>query len=374
MNVIIIGGGVIGTVLTHLFSLRGVNVTLINSGLQKPRFPLIHSKLLRFPEDIRLARISEDVYMELSRELRVDVLRPMESITIIPEACYNDALHIMSMWYEVGAKVRVISDVHEYGLKRVNDQEIYIFSTNGDNFVNYLSLMNRVHKIDGVNYINGTATIKFSDHDVRVLINDNELKGDYVILASGAWNSIMIRNAGLNVPLLPYKCQAAAFISRGISTIVYDYVLNIYVRPLGLRIDNALNKLGLSIIVGGDGNSKVTEPGRDRGVDREFLNEVRGKVRARLGRVLLIGSRFGYCEITPDMRPVVGTVGSENLLLIGGFNGYGAEVGPALALAVVNYVISGSWPDYARPYLIDRFGNNWPSTWDIGVEAHELCV
>ncbi len=185
MNVIIIGGGVIGTILTYLFSLRGVNVTLINSNLQKPKFPLIHSKLLRFPEDIRLARISEDVYMELSRELRVNVLRPMESITIIPAACYNDALRIMDTWREARAKVRVINDVHEYGLKRVNDQEIYIFSTNGDNFVNYPLLMNKVHKIDGVNYISGTAVIKFSDHDVRVLINGDELRGDYVILASG---------------------------------------------------------------------------------------------------------------------------------------------------------------------------------------------
>ncbi|WP_054857749.1 hypothetical protein [Vulcanisaeta sp. JCM 16159] len=70
---------------------------------------------------------------------------------------------------------------------------------------------------------------------------------------------------------------------------------------------------------------------------------------------------------------MIGTI-NDGLLLIGGFNGYGAEVGPALALAVTNYVLDGSWPDYARPYLIDRFGGNWPSTWDIDTEAHELCV
>ncbi len=61
-------------------------------------------------------------------------------------------------------------------------------------------------------------------------------------------------------------------------------------------------------------------------------------------------------------------------MFMGGFDGYGAEVGPALALALTEYLFNGSWPGYAKPYLIDRFGNNWPSTWDISTEAHELCV
>ncbi|WP_054855821.1 NAD(P)/FAD-dependent oxidoreductase [Vulcanisaeta sp. JCM 16161] len=374
MNVIVIGGGVIGTVLTHLFSVRGINVTLINSGLQRPRFPLIHSKLLRFPEDITLARISEDVYNGLSRELGVNVLRPMRSITIIPETCYSDVSRIMGMWRDSGAELHVVDDIGEYGLRRVSDQEIYILSINGDNLVNYPLLINKIHKINDINYVRGTATVKLSSDGVKVLVNGEELRGDYIILAAGAWNSIVIKGAGLRAPLLPYKCQAAAFMARKAGGIVYDYVLNIYMRPLGSIIDNALSGLGLSIIVGGDGNSKITEPGKDAGVDREFLNELKGKVRARVGKALLIGSGFGYCEVTPDMRPVIGTIGPSNLLLIGGFNGYGAEVGPALALAVVNYVLSGSWPDYARPYLIDRFGSNWPNTWDVSVEAHELCV
>ncbi|WP_054842022.1 hypothetical protein [Vulcanisaeta distributa] len=177
MNVIVIGGGVIGTVLTHLFSLRGVNVTLINSGFQRPRFPLIHSKLLRFPEDIALSRISEDVYNELSTELGVNVLRPMRSITIIPETCYNDVSHIMGMWRDAGAEVHVVSDVSEYGLRRVNDQEIYILSINGDNLVNYPSLIKQVRKINNANYVRGTAAIKFSNDGIKVLVNSEELYG-----------------------------------------------------------------------------------------------------------------------------------------------------------------------------------------------------
>lgn len=320
MNVVIIGGGVIGTVLTYLFSSRNVNVTLINSDLQKPRFPLIHSKLLRFPEDIRLARISEDVYGELSREVGTNVLRPVDSITIIPTTCYNDTMQIMSMWHDAGgASTRIISDVSEYGIKRVSEEEVYILSSNGDNLVNYPLLISRVRKIKGINYVNGFASIKFVDGGIKVLVNGREFRGDYVIIASGAWNSMIIRNANLKVPLLPYKCQAAAFLGRVVNDIIYDYVLGIYVRPpLGSMLDNALSSLRLSIIVGGDGNFKVTEPGRERGgVDNDFLDEVRKKVRARLGRVRLIGSRFGYCEGTPDTRPVIGASMMDYSLLVG---------------------------------------------------------
>jgi len=74
----VIGGGVVGTVLANLLSLREIEVTLIDSGAQRPRYPLIHSKLLRFKEDIELAKVSEGVYRELSSQLRIDL---MHSIT-----------------------------------------------------------------------------------------------------------------------------------------------------------------------------------------------------------------------------------------------------------------------------------------------------
>ena len=374
MRVVIIGGGIIGTTLAYLFTLRGINVTLINSSLQRPGFPLIHSKLLRFPEDIRLAKISEDVYRELSEGVGTNVLRPVDSITIIPGSCRGEASQLIAMWRDVGAHVHTVDGIGGYGLRRVGDGEVYLIANGGDNLVNYPLLIRRIRKVKEVNYIEGTASIKPGGDGVRVLVNGLELRGDYVILAAGAWNSIIARNAGLRVPLLPYKCQAAAFVSRRVDVIVYDYVLGIYMRPLGSRIDAALGGLGLSVIVGGDGNAKVTEPGSETGVDREFLINIADRVRARVDRALLIGSRYGYCEGTPDMRPVIGPIAFDGLLLIGGFNGYGAEVGPALALALVDYVLGGSWPDYARPYLISRFGSDWPSTWDVGVEAHELCT
>ncbi len=374
MDVVIIGGGITGTVLAYLLDMRGVHVTLVDAGLQKPRYPLIHSKLLRFREDIALSKISEEVYLELSSKLGIKVLQPMYSITVIPSECYGDTAKLINLWHEASARVKVINDIGRYGLKRVVNNEVYILSSGGDNLVDYVQLMRLIRKRNNVRYVECKAGINVNNDSIEVVVNGRTLHGDYYIITAGAWNSMVARGAGLRIPLLPYKCQAAAFLSRRINYILYDYVLGIYMRPLGSAIDRVLGLSGLSIVVGGDGNSKITEPGREEKVDREFLNEVSSKVRSRLGNALFIGSRFGYCEVTPDMRPVVGTMGMNNLVLMGGFDGYGAEVGPALALALTEYLLNGSWPDYAKPYLIDRFGNNWPSTWDIGTEAHELCV
>ncbi|GGI73138.1 hypothetical protein GCM10007112_07490 [Vulcanisaeta souniana JCM 11219] len=354
--------------------MRSVHVTLVDAGLQKPRYPLIHSKLLRFHEDITLSKISEEVYLELSRKLGIKVLQPMDSITVIPSECYSDTAKLINLWHEAGARVKVINDIGKYGLKKAANNEVYILSSDGDNLVNYVQLMRRIRKYNNVRYVEGKARVNVSNDSVEVVVNDRTLHGDYYIITAGAWNSTVARDAGLRVPLLPYKCQAAAFLSRRINYILYDYVLDIYMRPLGSTMDHVLGLSGLSIVVGGDGNSKTTEPGKEEGVDREFLNEVSSKVMSRLGNAFLIGSRFGYCEVTPDMRPAVGTLDLSNLVFMGGFDGYGAEVGPALALALTEYLFNGSWPGYAKPYLIDRFGNNWPSTWDISTEAHELCV
>jgi len=134
-----------------------------------------------------------------------------------------------------------------------------------------------------------------------------------------------------------------------------------------------VGRFGLSVIVGGDGNVEVERPGSGKGVNEEVMRDVTNRLRLRFGWLVRIGSGFGYCEGTPDMRPLVGPLIEDKLYIIGGFNGYGAEVGPALALALVEYMLSGSWPNYAKPYLMSRFSGGWPSTWDVNREAHELC-
>jgi glycine/D-amino acid oxidase-like deaminating enzyme len=375
VKVVVIGGGVVGTVLANLLSLREIEVTLIDSGAQRPRYPLIHSKLLRFKEDIELAKVSEGVYRELSSQLRIDLMHSIRSITIVPQECYRDEVSsIIGMWREAGVRVSIIDEAGDYGLRKVGNDEVYIISDGGDHLVDIPALIRLSRNSKYIHYVDGEAHIKFNGRDINVVVNGDNYTGDYVILTTGAWNSIMVSELGIRVPLLQYKCQAVAVLGKAVNNIVYDYVLGIYARPLGSSIDSLLGRLGLSVIVGGDGNVRVEKPGSSKGVDEDVINDVISRLRLRFGLLIRVGSGFGYCEGTPDMRPLVGSLIEDKLYILGGFNGYGAEVGPALALALVEYILGGSWPNYAKPYLIDRFSGGWPSTWDVDREAHELCV
>ncbi len=378
MKVIVIGGGVVGTVLSLLLNMRGVSVTLIDAGLQRPGYPLVHSKLLRFREDIELAKVSENIYRDLSRHLGMNVLHDIASITIVKQDCYEGEIKdLLTIWKDAGVKTEVYfnaSDIKDYGLKSVQSDEVYVVSNGGDHLVNMPKLMDHVRRSRDIVYINGKASIKRNKQNIEVLVNGDRYVGDHVVIAAGAWNSIIMRNVDVKLPLLPYKCQAAAFLSSRVNGIVYDYVLDIYIRPLTPMLSSLLGRFGLSIIAAGDGNTEIKEPGTNGYIDEGFLSELMSKLRLRVGRVLRVGARFGYCEGTPDMRPVIVPLLKDRLYLIGGFNGYGAEVGPALALAVTEQLLNGTWPRYAEPYLVSRFGNAQDFVWDINKEAHELCV
>ncbi|WP_069807587.1 FAD-dependent oxidoreductase [Vulcanisaeta thermophila] len=365
MRVVIIGGGVIGTLLGALLTINDVNFVIVDADLQRPRAPLIHSVLLRIPSDVELARISRDVYGEISQYFNVDIMVDVPSITIVPSSCFGELKNLINLWNSAGAKMEFIEERH--AIRGVVNGEVMVMARGGDHLIRIQRLMERLR--ERPNFIRGRASLKLVGNELRVIVNGEVLKGDYVILASGAWNSLLIKSLGLNAPLKPYKCQAAAFMTmRGLGFIVYDYVLGMYMRPLDATAFRE------HIVVAGDGNAAIKGLGAGDGVDPWFTEEITRKVRLRLGVALPVASRYGYCELTPDTLPLVGPWGVDDLYVIGGFDGYAAEVGPALAKALVNYIIRGTWDDYAKAYLTTRFLGGWPSDWGIGVEAHELCV
>lgn len=364
MRVVIVGAGVVGSVLSLLLRMDGIDTVIVDPDVRRPGVPLIHSKLLRFKEDIELASISEDVYRKISDFLGVELLRPMESITIIREDCKNEVDGLIPLWSSVGSKADYV-DCKDLGV-RVYDGELCVLG-NGDNLVNIPRVINYVRRSEG--YIRGYAYVKDTH---SVLTRAGLVKGDFIIITGGAWNKTILSELGIKVPLQPYKCQALGLLTKRLTRIIYDYSLDFYLRPVGLWFDGLTSLVGLSLVAAGDGNS-IVEDLNNASVDDWFKEEIIRKVRARLGWAVSITSNYGFCELTPDTKPLLGAFESGGLVLLGGFDGYGAEVGPALALAVKDFIIRGSWPSYVRPYLIDRFLNGWPESWDVDVEAHELC-
>jgi glycine/D-amino acid oxidase-like deaminating enzyme len=331
MRAIVIGGGIAGSSTTLLLRREGVEVTLIDPLRPRVNTNLIHSILLK-GRDVELARRTLEFYN--SEGIRS---REFVSYTI-----GNVEEWMISDWTRVGVEARRVY-VHWLG-------EEALMCRGGDRIVDVSRLLVKARPQ------RAKAKVEIRQGKPKVLINGYlEREADAVILAAGAWNGYI---SPVRIPSKSYYCWAFLTLSRreAAEHIIYDYDLSFYSRPF----------IGpsLPMAIVGDGEAIESHPwSKPRVKDEELLLQ---RVKLRLGPVFPILKGGGFCEATPDMRPAFGQI-AEGLYYIGGFNGYGAEVGPALAEMLVDFLVRGNED---KEYSISRFKRI--EDFPLGKEPHEL--
>ncbi|ARM74925.1 FAD-dependent oxidoreductase [Acidianus manzaensis] len=328
MKIAIIGSGIAGSSLYHLFKKSNDEVIVIDPRKRRIFPSLIHSLLL-VDDDVLLAKKSLEFYREFNIPLKE---YPSFTIGKIDK-------RLLDEWTEAGARIE------EKYINWLNTEGIY--AENGDRLV-YINTM-----INNVPIIKMPAKITEKENKAIVTVNGKEISADLFILSAGPWN-----NELFNVKTKSYYCWASLSITEHAKLdkmFIYDYELNFYSRPfLGLGINTAII---------GDGAIIEAKPGTKLKVDPY---EVLNRAKKRLGNVTPIYTSGEFCEGTPDMRPMYGRI-LDNLYFVGGFNGYGAEVGPGVAKLLYEFIKSGK---ENRKYMLDRFKN--VKDFSLGKEPHEL--
>ncbi|MFP3162225.1 MAG: FAD-binding oxidoreductase [Acidianus hospitalis] len=326
LKVTIIGSGIAGSSLYYMFKKAGHNVKVIDPRVRRIFPSLIHSLLL-VDKDVYLSKLALDFYNEFNIETKEF---PSFTIGKIDEK-------LIKLWEEYGVKIEEKIIFNSKG----------IYAVGGDRLV-YIKRM-----IDGVPIIKEKASVIKKGNSAIAKVNDKYLESDIIILAAGPWNSQIF-----SVPTKSYYCWASLTLTQDSKLdrmFVYDYELNFYSRPfLGLGIRTAII---------GDGETIEAKPCQRIKVDPE---EVMTRARKRLGKLRVIYTSGEFCEGTPDMRPAYGRL-LDNLYFIGGFDGYGAEVGPGVARLLFNFITKG---EEDKDYIVDRF--NGVKDFKIGKEPHEL--
>ncbi|ELZ48576.1 FAD dependent oxidoreductase [Halorubrum californiense DSM 19288] len=167
---------------------------------------------------------------------------------------------------------------------------------------------------------------------------------DAVVVAAGARTRSLLADAGVSVPVVPYRVQA--LVARGTydGPMAYDATADAYVRP---HPDGLL---------AGDGTEPVpADPdGYRREADDWFREDVAAVLDERLARR---GSAdradrdlddarawAGLCTATPDGDPLVGPVdpaeGDPTLFVAAGWQGHGFMRAPAVGEAVAEGVLA----------------------------------
>ena len=170
---------------------------------------------------------------------------------------------------------------------------------------------------------------------------------DAVVVAAGAHTRSLLADAGVSVPVVPYRVQALVARSDYAGPMVYDATAEAYLRP---------HPEGL---LAGDGTEPVPADPDDyrREADDWFREDVAGVVNGRLARVgrpddaggLESGlpdarAWAGLCTATPDGDPLVGPVDAEDeaptLFVAAGWQGHEFMRAPAVGEVVAEGVLA----------------------------------
>ncbi len=166
---------------------------------------------------------------------------------------------------------------------------------------------------------------------------------DAVLVAAGAHTAALLAEAGVQVPLKPYRVQALAGGPAYEGPMCYDATGGFYLRP---------HPAG---VLAGDGTEPVEADPDDweRDGDDWFVREVGDGLAHRTGIDLDVDRAWaGLCVATPDRNPLLGEL-VDGLYVAAGWQGHGFMRSPALAEAVAGRILGGDGIDGFDPARFD---------------------
>jgi sarcosine oxidase subunit beta len=319
VKVVVLGGGLAGVFTGYFLKEAGFKVVGIGGELAYPLASLVLTLSMPFKEDVELAHRSLEIYRRFVEPKEVT------SVDILPR--WVD-LSRLETPHEVTDRVE--------GL-RLSSDEVAVITRD------YLIPVRKVvaHLRRELGFTDSYGFLKVKDGKAFVVADSRRIEGDVVVLAAGYRNRILAREAGIDLPLEPYECYAVLYIAgrQMWRYSIGDYVLGWYGRPATPPL-----------YVAGDGCGRY-----GHGPPPNYVKRLTTLLRQRGAHVFPLYLKIGYCEVGPHGGPLYGKHPAvENLYVIGGFNGYGGMVGPALAERLAQLIGGNGVDDVFR---FERYTN-----------------
>jgi glycine oxidase len=359
-DVVVVGGGVIGSGIAFELAKRGVKVTLIERGriggeasgasagiISRPTRPWFS------PERIELGRISLERYPALVEELEertgigVDFRRPGEWVIAVDEE-HAEAEDAVAAW-QLGMGLP-IEDVPVAEARRrepalpENLVAARFHPDVGSLSVRRLSqALATAAKQLGATVLEETPVgglRRAGDRVTGVRLLDREIGADMTVLATGAWTRLLGDALGARLPTKPIKGQLIAFANAPLRPACVVAGHGGYVRPRP------------------DGTTLVAATEEDVGFDRRVTGEGIAwllELTRTLCPVLLQGevaeTWTGLRPGTETADPLIGPVpGYAGLWVSAGHFRTGAKEAPATAELVAEALTTGEVPPLLRPF------------------------
>ncbi len=382
-DVIIIGGGVIGTSIAFHLAKRGKHVVLIEKNdlavgasgscdqqiILQSKNPGVH---------LKLALISAELYQDIEKELDHDIEYKHSGGMILIET--QEEMQVMQDFVErqrqTGLQVNILSRKDAVKLQpglaehivgstyspqdaEVNPMEVTLaFAKAAKKLGAEVLLENEVTGlILNGNIVEGVITEKGTFH------------AETVINAAGAWAPEIGRMAGLNIPITPRRGQIAItepfapFLKRVMLSAQYivakyhpEIVKNASSRAMQLGVGLALSQTKKGNILIGATREFV---GYDTRVTYNGMREILkngARLVPPLKEINVIRVMAGLRPYTPDGLPLLGWVdGLEGFFMAAGHEGDGIALSPVTGKVVAELICDGTTFVDMTPFDPNRF-------------------
>jgi sarcosine oxidase subunit beta len=365
-EVVVVGGGVIGTSIAYHLANTGCKVTLVERDQLATQASGASAggvrQLGRDPREMPLAIRSIERWHSLEEELEADVEFRMGGQLLVAET-EGDAEELkrrVLAQRDLGLNIRFVEGLElrhiapdlaphvKWGAYTDNDGQASARKTTlafaaaaswrgarllTDTLVSSISL--QAGKVRGVETTAGNIAC------------------DWLVLAAGAWNPVLARQLGI---YLPITTMALQMMSTGAHTPVLAPTVGALGRKLSLKqVPNG------NFVIGG-GWPGVIDFERRVGATR--LESIRGSIEHSSAILPLLGSLplervwIGLEALVVDEIPILGALpGIENVTLAAGFSGHGFALSPIVGQLLSELIVDGEASVSIDAFSFNRFAD-----------------
>lgn len=360
-DVVIIGGGIVGSMLAYELRKTGKQVVVVERGEAGKQASsaatgmLAPFKLYAKPDNryLTLQRESMALFPALAKNLRDDTgidigYRETGTIRIAQERQQKKLEFWISLWNALGVEMDILSPeaLHkvEPGLSDAYPLAVAIPSEPQLEPVSFVQAVLAAARKSGTLFLEECEIVQAEQGGQRLLTADGDtLLCDQVVIAAGCWSGEVGRVFGLNIPVTPAQGQSISVRqpAEPIGHLIFGE--GIYIAP----------KREGHLIIG----SITTDEGFAQNVKKESiakLFQTAKKMFPALREEDILLSWVGLKPGTLDHQPILGKTSLEHVFVATGHNGFGLLLSAITAQTISDLLVSGSVPPSIQPFGLER--------------------
>ncbi|MDA0264166.1 MAG: FAD-binding oxidoreductase [Chloroflexi bacterium] len=352
-DVVMIGGGVIGTSILFNLGRLGVTDTLLlekdvlGSG-STGRSQAICRMHYSNPITAKMAWESLGIFTNFNEVVGGESgFVETGYLVVVKEDDSAGLAHNVAMQYDLGIDTMRVTalDLRDIApMVAVSDDEYMAWepqSGYADPYMVTTSYAARAREMGAEITLRNEAThIEVSGGRVRAVVTpEGRVETPVAVVAAGPWSKRVLGEMGVDVPLVPVRHQVAS-LTRPVDKLPLHPTVGDIAQSFSFRPDgNSLTMMGFGP------EEEVEVETYNQGVDMDVMADALGRLARRIpamSEAYYRGGWSGLFTTTPDWHPILDAVpGIEGLYCAVGFSGHGFKLSPMIGVTLAELIVEG---------------------------------